>query len=337
MGAQQPRQMTAIAIAEPGGPAVLKPVRLPVPEPGDGEVLIRVAAAGVNRPDILQRQGHYPPPPGASPLPGLEVAGTVVALGNRSRRYKPGDAVCALLAGGGYSEYCVAPEGQVLPLPAGLDMIHAAALPETFFTVWSTVFERAYASAGEWLLVHGGSSGIGTTAIMLGKAFGLHVATTAGNEEKCAKCRALGADLAINYKAEDFVEAVKAATAGRGVDIVLDMVGGDYIPRNVACLAENGRHVSIAFLGGAKTDMNFMPVMLKRLTLTGATLRARSVAFKAAVAAELESLVWPLLADGTLKPVIDSTFALERAADAHRRMESGAHIGKIVLLAGDKA
>lgn len=334
MGADLPTRMTAIDIAEPGGPAVLRPISMSVPEPGAGEVLIRVIAAGVNRPDVIQRQGHYAPPPGISPIPGLEVAGTIAALGAGVSRYRLGDRVCALVAGGGYAEFCTAPEGQTLPVPAGLSFEQAAALPETFFTVWSNVFERAYASAGERLLVHGGSSGIGTTAIMLGKAFGLTVLTTAGSDEKCAKCRELGADVAINYKTGDFVAAVKQATGGRGVDIVLDMVGGDYIPRNIACLAENGRHVSIAFLGGSSAAVNFMPVMLKRLTLTGSTLRPRPVAFKAAIAAELESLVWPLLADGSIKPLIDSIFPLTQAAKAHQRMESSQHIGKIVLLTG---
>ncbi|GAB4139792.1 MAG: NAD(P)H-quinone oxidoreductase [Sphingomonadales bacterium] len=335
MGADLPGQMTAIDIAEPGGPDVLTPKSMAVPRPGRGEVLIKVAAAGVNRPDIVQRQGHYPAPPGASPVPGLEVAGTVAALGEAVARYKIGDRVCALVAGGGYGEYCTAPEGQTLPVPTGLSFVEAAAVPETFFTVWSNVFERAYAGAGDRLLVHGGTSGIGTTAIMLAKAFGLSVLTTAGSDEKCAQCRALGADVAINYREQDFVEMVMAATDGRGVDIVLDMVGGAYIPRNIACLAENGRHVSIAFLGGAKAEVNFMPVMLKRLTLTGSTLRARSIAFKTAIAAELENLVWPLLADGTIKPLIDSRFALTQAGEAHRRMESSQHMGKIVLVAAE--
>lgn len=326
-----PRQMTAIAIRAPGDPDMLAPVTLPVPQPGPGEVLIRVAAAGVNRPDVLQRQGGYPPPPGAPETPGLEVAGWIAACGPESD-FALGAPVCALVAGGGYAEYCVAPAPQVLPVPAGLDLVAAAALPETFFTVWSNVFDRAGFRAGESLLVHGGSSGIGTTAIQLATAFGGRVLVTAGNAEKCAACLALGAERAINYREEDFAAVVKEHSGGAGVDVILDMVGGDYIARNIACLAPDGRLVNIAFLQGAKAEVNFMPVMLKRLTLTGSTLRPRPVAFKGAIAAKLRQHVWPLIEAGRVRPVIDSTFPLIRAADAHRRMESSAHIGKIVLI-----
>ncbi|RMF16459.1 MAG: NAD(P)H-quinone oxidoreductase [Alphaproteobacteria bacterium] len=325
--------MKAIEIREPGGPEVLQPVERPRPTPGPGEVLIQVTAAGVNRPDVFQRLGMYPPPPGASDLPGLEVAGTVVETGPETRRFHPGDKVVALLAGGGYAEYALAPEATTLPAPKGLPLEEVAGLPETVFTVWSNVFERAHLDHGEWLLVHGGASGIGTTAIQLAKAFDAHVVVTAGSEEKCRICEELGADLAINYRREDFVERVKEVTEGRGVDVVLDMVGGDYIPRNIACLAEDGRHVSIAFLRGPKAEVNFVPVMRRRLTLTGSTLRPRPLAFKAALAQEIERLVWPLIEAGRIRPVIDSRFPLERAADAHRRMESGEHVGKILLLA----
>ncbi len=325
-------RMKAIAIREPGGPEVLVPVERPVPEPGPGELLIRVAAAGVNRPDVFQRMGMYPPPPGASELPGLEVSGIVEAVGEGVTRFRSGDAVVALLAGGGYAEYAVAPEATTLPAPQGIPLVDAAGLPETVFTVWSNVFERAYLDRGEWLLVHGGASGIGTTAIQLAKAFDAHVIVTAGSDEKCRFCLELGADAAINYRTEDFVERVKAITGGRGVDVVLDMVGGDYVPRNIAVLAEGGRHVSIAFLKGPKVELNMLPVMLKRLTLTGSTLRSRPLAFKAALAEEVERHVWPLLADGRFRPVIDSRLPLEQAAHAHRRMEQSAHIGKILLV-----
>ncbi|MFZ5609354.1 MAG: NAD(P)H-quinone oxidoreductase [Pseudomonadota bacterium] len=323
--------MRAIEITQVGGPDVLRLCARPRPQPGPDDVLIAVEAAGVNRPDVLQRQGLYPPPPGASPLPGLEVAGRVVAVGPKVQRFSPGDAVCALVSGGGYAEYCLAPQGQTLPVPNGLGMVEAASLPETFFTVWSNVFDRAYADKGDQLLVHGGTSGIGTAAIMLGTAFGLSVYTTAGTDEKCARAEALGAARAINYRTEDFVAAVAEITGGRGVDIVLDMVGGEYIPRNLACLAEGGRHVSIAFLGGAKAEVNFLPVMLKRLILTGSTLRPRKPAFKAAIADQLYRLVWPLIEDGSIKPVIDSTYPLAEAEHAHRHMESSQHVGKIVL------
>lgn len=329
-----PESMTCIEISTPGAADVLKPARRPVPRPGDGEVLIRVAAAGVNRPDVIQRQGHYPPPPGASDIPGLEIAGTVVAAGPGVTAPRVGELVCALVTGGGYAEYCVADAAHCLPPPEGYDMVKAAALPETYFTVWHNVFQRAGLKPGESFLVHGGSSGIGTTAIQLAKAFGAaKVLTTAGSPEKCRACEALGADRAIDYRREDFVKAVEEETAGRGVDVILDMVGGDYLPRNVKCLAADGRHVSIAFLQGAKMEFNFMPVMLKRLTLTGSTLRPQAAARKAAIAAELRATVWPLLSEGRLGPVIHATFPLERAADAHHLMESSAHVGKIVLIA----
>jgi NADPH2:quinone reductase len=319
------KTMIAIDPAEPGGPEVLRPVERPVPGPGEDEVLIRIQAAGVNRPDVMQRLGLYPPPPGAPSIPGLEVAGTIVG-GPRE-----GEPVCALVAGGGYAEYCVAPEGQCLPVPEGFSMVEAAALPETVFTVWANLFQRGGAKAGDTVLVHGGTSGIGTTAILLGKLFGLTVIVTAGSPEKCRRALEIGAAHAIDYRAEDFVEAVKALTAGRGVDAVLDMVGGDYVPRNLDCLAEEGRHVSIAVQRGAKAEIPLWQVMASRLTLTGSTLRARSIAFKSALADELRAQVWPRLEAGDVRPIIDSIFPLGRAADAHRRMESGEHVGKIVL------
>lgn len=323
--------MKAIIIKEPGPADVLTPADVERPSVGDHDVLIKVRAAGINRPDVLQRLGMYPPPPGASPLPGLEVSGVVEEVGAAVKRYEPGDEVCALVSGGGYAEYCVAPEGQVLPKPQVLSFEEAAAVPETFFTVWSNVFDRAYATLGETLLVHGGTSGIGTTAIMLAKAFGLNVITTQGSAEKCDFAKKLGADHAINYKEEDFVEAVQKATDGKGVNIVLDMVGGAYIPRNISCMAVGGRHVSIAFLGGPVAEVNFAPVMMKRLVLTGSTLRARSTNFKTAIADQLERLVWPLIEEGGVKPVVDHIFPLEEASKAHARMESGVHMGKIVL------
>lgn len=323
--------MKAINIIEPGGPEVLTYDSAEIPKIGAFDVLIKVAAAGVNRPDILQRKGLYPPPKGASPLPGLEVAGIITDTGAGVTRFKTGDAVCALVSGGGYAEYCAAPEGQVLPWPQSLSAVEAASLPETFFTVWSNVFDRAYAAEDDTLLVHGGTSGIGTTAILLAKAFGLRVFTTVGSDLKRAWAEYLGADLAINYRTQDFVKQVAKATDGAGVDIILDMVGGDYIPRNIDCLREGGRHVSIAFLHGPKADVNFAPVMMKRLVLTGSTLRARSTNFKAAIAEQLHQNVWPLLESGAIKPVIDSVFPLSDAAYAHRRMESSKHIGKIVL------
>ncbi|MFY8095692.1 MAG: NAD(P)H-quinone oxidoreductase [Niveispirillum sp.] len=327
-----PKQMRAVEITRPGGPEVLSPTTRPVPLPAAGEVLIKVAVAGVNRPDIVQRQGLYPPPPGASDLPGLEVSGTIAALGAGVTGWQVGDRVCALLGGGGYADYATAPVGQVLPVPQGLDMVQAAALPETVFTVWTNVVERAGLVAGESFLVHGGTSGIGTIAIQVAKALGAIVFATAGGEEKVAACRDLGADHAIDYKTQDFVAVVKAATDKRGVDVVLDMVGGDYLPRNIDCLAVEGRHVSIAFLRGPKVELNLAPIMLKRLTLTGSTLRARSTAQKAALAATVREKVWPLVAAGKVRPVIAATFPLEAAADAHRLMESSTHIGKIMLV-----
>ena len=324
-------EMVAIEITAPGGPEVLVPRKRPLPEAKDGEVLIRVAAAGVNRPDVMQRAGSYPPPPGASDIPGLEVAGEVVALGPGAEGISTGDRVCALANGGGYAEYCAVPASQCLPIPEGLDVVQGAALPETFFTVWTNVFDRGALQAGERFLVHGGSSGIGTTAIQLANAFGASVYVTAGSEEKCAACRALGASEAFNYRERDFVEDVLDATRGAGVDVILDMVGGDYLARNLKCLAPGGRLVQIALLRGAKTEINLAAVMMNRLTLTGSTLRPRSAAEKAGIAAALERRVWPLLAAGSVLPVMHATFPLHEAADAHRLMESSAHIGKIVL------
>ena len=326
-----PETMTAIEITSPGGPEVLKPGTRPVPKPGSGEVLIAVGAAGINRPDVFQRKGHYDPPPGAPDIPGLEVAGTVAALGPDVTDLQVGDAVCALVAGGGYAEFCTAPAVQCLPIPAGMSVVEAAALPETFFTVWSNVFDRGMLKSGETLLVHGGSSGIGTTAIQLGKAAGARVFTTAGSAEKCAACEKLGADRAINYREEDFAAVVKELTGGKGVDVVLDMVGGDYIPRSISCMAPDGRHVSIAFLRGSKAEIDFNRVMRSRLTLTGSTLRPRPIADKAAIAGRLKEHVWPKLSDGTIRPVIHATFPLAEAAAGHALMESSQHIGKIVL------
>src|SRR5438552_11277058 len=326
-----PASMTAVEIVKPGKPEVLVPTTRPVPRPAAGELLVRVAAAGVNRPDVLQRKGAYNPPPGTSDIPGLEIAGAVVALGDGVAGWQVGDGVTALVAGGGYAEYCVAPAPQCLPVPRGHDLVRAAALPETFFTVWTNVFERGRLQPGESLLVHGGSSGIGTTAIQLGRAFGSRVFATAGSPEKCAACVKLGADQAIDYRREDFVAAIQAATGGKGVDVILDMVGGDYISRNLACLAVEGRLVQIAFLSGSKQEIDILPLMMKRLTLTGSTLRPRTVAQKGAIAAALKTRVWPLLEAGTVAPVIHATFPLAQAAEAHRLMESSAHIGKIVL------
>jgi NADPH:quinone reductase len=326
-----PGEMRAVEIAEPGGPEVLRPVRRPVPAPGAGEILIRVAAAGVNRPDALQRAGAYAPPPDASDLPGLEAAGEVAVVGPGVARWRVGDAVCALLPGGGYAEYVVTPADHALPVPEGLGMVEAAALCETFFTVWTNVFERGRLVAGESFLVHGGTSGIGTTAIQLAAVRGTRVFATAGSAEKCAACERLGAEQAINYREEDFVEAVRDATSGRGVDVILDMVGGDYLPRDVRALAPEGRLVMIAFLGGPKAELNFAEVMTKRLTITGSTLRPQSVEAKARIARALEREVWPLIAAGRIGPVMDRTYPLEEAAAAHARMESSAHIGKIVL------
>ena len=331
MPSELPSRMTAIEIAEPGGAHVLRPVQRSVPQPGKGQVLVRVRAAGVNRPDVLQRQGNYEPPPGASDIPGLEVAGDVVALGEGVKRFSVGDQVAALLPGGGYAEYAVVHESNALPLPSGYGYIEAAAIPETFFTVWHNVFERGGLKQGETLLVHGGSSGIGTTAIQLGAAFGAYVIVTAGSKEKCDACLKLGADRAINYREEDFVAVVKEATGGRGADVILDMVGGDYVDRNYHAAAEDGRIVQIAFLNGAKATANFATLMMKRLTHTGSTLRSRPVEFKAAVARELEAKVWPLLAERRVAPVMDMIFPLKDAWRAHARMEEGRNIGKIVL------
>tara|TARA_R110000824_G_scaffold401491_1_gene612592 strand:+ start:205584 stop:206582 length:999 start_codon:yes stop_codon:yes gene_type:complete len=326
-----PETMTAIAIREPGGPDVLEPRQIPRPEPAHGEILIKVAAAGVNRPDTIQRMGLYPPPPGAPETPGLEVAGEVVATGPGVTLWKTGDRVCALVGGGGYAEYCVAHEAHALPMPHGLSMTEAAALPETFFTVWANVFERGALKAGETLLVHGGSSGIGTTAIQLASLFGASVIATAGSAEKCAACLKLGAAAAIDYKTQDFVAETRRLTDNRGADVILDMVGGDYIPRNIQAAAVDGRIVSIAFLNGATTEVNFMPVMLKRLTLTGSTLRPRSIEEKASLARTLREKVWPLIEAGRVKPLIDTVFPLKDAARAHALMEKSSHIGKIVL------
>ena len=326
-----PAEMTAIAIRAPGAPDVLVPERRALPQLADGEMLVKVAAAGVNRPDVMQRQGLYPPPKGATDIPGLEIAGEVVALGAGVERWKVGDKVMALVVGGGYAEYCAAHESHALPIPSGLTSIEGAAIPETFFTVWHNVFERGRLQAGETLLVHGGSSGIGTAAIQLAKAFGARVITTAGSAEKCEACRRLGADLAVNYKSEDFVTATKAATAGKGADVILDMVGGDYIERNYEAAAVEGRVVQIAFQGSPKATVDFRRIMLKRLTHTGSTLRARSIADKGAIARAVEAHVLPLIARGKVKPVIDATFPLTQASAAHARMEASSHIGKIVL------
>jgi NADPH2:quinone reductase len=327
-----PDTITCIEIKAPGGPEQLVLARRPCPRPKPHEVLIQVDAAGVNRPDIVQRKGLYPPPPGASDLMGLEVAGTVIAVGADVTSPEIGDKVCALTPGGGYATHCVTPAGACLPFPRGFDAVHAAALPETFFTVWHNLFERGALKAGENFLVHGGSSGIGTTAIQLAHAFGAFVATTAGSDEKCAACRDLGADLAINYRTSDFVEEIKAKAPGGGIDVILDMVGGDYVPRNLRCLKPDGRHVNIAFLGGAKVELDLTPVMVKRFTLTGSTLRPRDDAFKARLAAALRDKVWPLLDAGRIKPVIHATFPLAAASEAHRLMETSAHIGKIMLI-----
>ncbi len=330
-----PETMQAVEITEPGPPDVLVAGERPVPTPQPTEVLIKVQAAGVNRPDVMQRTGMYPPPPGASDIPGLEIAGTVVALGadvtHLSVGLSVGDNVCALVTGGGYAQYCTAPAAICLPLPAGYDFTQAAALPETFFTVWTNVFDRGGLQAGEKFLVHGGTSGIGTTAIQLAKAFGATVFTTAGNDVKCARCMELGADVAVNYKDDDFVERVKSETDGKGVNLILDMVGGDYLPRNIKCLAPQGRLVQIALQRGAKGELSLVDVMLKRLTVTGSTLRARGVDEKKIIADALRDKVWPSLESGKVKPIIHATFPLTEAALAHELMESSQHIGKIVL------
>jgi putative PIG3 family NAD(P)H quinone oxidoreductase len=327
-----PATMTAVAIARPGGPEVLEPRTTDTPGIGPGDVLIAVQAAGVNRPDLLQRQGKYPPPPGAPDIPGLEVAGTVAAVGQAADGWREGDAVCALVAGGGYAEYCAAPAPQCLPVPTGFSFVEAAALPEAFFTVWTNVFDRGRLKWGESLLVHGGASGIGTTAIMMARAFGATVYATAGTPEKCAACERLGAARAINYREADFVAAVREATGGHGVDVILDMVGGDYVSRNLEALAVEGRLVQIAFLRGARAEVNLSPLMQKRITFTGSTLRARSVVEKGNIAATLRAAVWPKLDAGELRPVIQSTHRLTNAAAAHAELERGEHVGKIVLV-----
>jgi NADPH:quinone reductase len=326
-----PSQMTAIAIRAPGGPEVLTPEQRPVPAPGAGDILVKVAAAGVNRPDVMQRMGQYPPPPGAPDIPGLEIAGEVVACGPQVTRWKVGDKVMALVVGGGYAEYCLAHESHALPVPPSLSLVEAAAIPETFFTVWYNAFERGRLAAGETVLIHGGTSGIGTTAIQLAKAFGAHAIATAGTPEKCEACRKLGAEAAFNYNTEDFVEATKKATGGRGADLILDIVGGDYIERNYEAAAVEGRILQIAFQSSPRATVDFRRLMVKRLTHTGSTLRARAIADKAAIARAVETKVLPLIAAGKVKPVIDSTFALREAAAAHARMDSSRHIGKIVL------
>ncbi|PYM11092.1 MAG: NAD(P)H-quinone oxidoreductase [Verrucomicrobia bacterium] len=331
MNARIPTTMAAIEIVAAGGPEVLRLARRPTPKPGIGEVLIRVTAAGVNRPDVMQRQGRYPPPPGASDIPGLEVAGVIVGIGENVTSPGVGESVCALVAGGGYAEYCVAPTPQCLPIPRGLDFVQAAGIPETFFTVWTNVFERGRLAAGESFLVHGGSSGIGTTAIQLARARGARVFATAGSPEKCKTCEQLGAERAINYRTEDFVQVVRELTGGRGVDVILDMVGGDYFPRNMDALAVEGRLVQIAFLKGARAEINLMSIMQRRLRVSGSTLRPRSVEEKGAIARAVYKEVWPLIESGQVRPVIHATFPLASAAEAHQLMETGSHIGKIIL------
>jgi NADPH2:quinone reductase len=331
MASTVPAEMRFVDMKGAGGPEVMQIATGPVPKPGAGEVLIEVAAAGINRPDVLQRQGGYPPPKGASPILGLEVAGKVVARGPGAERWKEGDEVCALVTGGGYAEYCAAPAEQCLPVPKGFSLVEAAALPETFFTVWTNVFQRGRLERGETFLCHGGTSGIGTTAIQLAHAFGARVIATAGSDDKCAFCKKIGADEAINYRSEDFGQRVKDLTDGNGVNLILDMVGGPYLAKNVQCLAVEGRLVQIAFLQSPKVEFDFMPMMLKRLTLTGSTLRPRTVEQKAVIARELEAKVWPLLADGRVKPIVHKTYPLAEAAEGHRLMESSKHIGKIVL------
>ena len=324
-----PETMKCIEIPEPGGPDALKLGARPVPEPEHGEVLVKVASAGVNRPDVMQRQGVYPPPPGASDIPGLEIAGTVAKVGAGVAEWREGDEVCALVTGGGYAEYCPAPAAQVLPVPEGVGLEHAGGLPETFFTVWTNVFDRAGLRAGERLLVHGGSSGIGTTAIQMASRLGARVFATAGSKEKCDACLALGAERAVNYREEDFVEALKEPTGG--MDVILDMVAGDYVQKNVSLLRPEGRLVHIAFLGGHKVELNLMPTMLKRLSVLGSTLRPQSIEAKADIARALKERIWPLIGNGRIKPVVDSTFPLADAVKAHERIDGGAHIGKIIL------
>ncbi|MFZ4688194.1 MAG: NAD(P)H-quinone oxidoreductase [Polymorphobacter sp.] len=329
-----PSTMIAIDPEKPGGPDVLIASSRPVPQPGPGDVLVRVMAAGVNRPDVLQRMGLYPMPPGTPTIPGLEIAGTIVAVGDAVTRWRVGDAVCALVTGGGYAEYCIAPAGQCLPVPAGMAMTDAAGLPETWFTVWSNVIDRGHARYGETMLVHGGTSGIGITAIQLSQVLGLRVIVTAGSAEKCAAALAAGAAHAIDYSTQDFVAETARITENRGVDVVLDMVGGDYVPRNIQCLADDGRHVSIAFQRGPRGDVDLAAVMRKRLTLTGSMLRPRPLAFKTAIAETLEGAIWPEFESGRLHAMTDRVFPLAQAAEAHRRMEAGSHVGKIVLSVG---
>ena len=324
--------MIAIEIEQPGGPEMLRAVERPTPQPGPGEVVVRVEAAGVNRPDMMQRLGKYPPPPGASDIPGLEIAGTVEALGEGVTTLRVGDRVCALVAGGGYAQYCAAPAVQCLRIPEGLDSVRAAAIPETFFTVWTNLFQRGGLRAGERVLVHGGTSGIGTVAIQLAHAFGAIVFATAGSPEKCAACRELGAAVAINYREDDFVEVVRRETDGAGVNVILDIIGGDYVARNIDSLAMNGRLVQIGAQAGPRVSLSLTPILQRRLTITGSTLRARTVEEKGALARDVERHVWPLLASGRVAPVIDRTYPLTEAAEAHRRLESSAHIGKIVLV-----
>jgi NADPH2:quinone reductase len=326
-----PKNMRAVEIRRPGGPEVLQPAERPVPAPKAHEILIKVAAAGVNRPDVLQRSGNYPVPPDASDLPGLEVAGEVAATGNAVSMWKVGDEVCALVHGGGYAEYCIAPQVQALPVPKGLSLVEAASLPETFFTVWGNVYDRGRLAPGESLLVQGGTSGIGVAAIQMAKATGNRVFATAGSDEKCAACVRLGAEKAINYRTQDFAAELKAATGGKGVDVILDMVGGDYVPKELKCLADDGRLVFIAFLRGPRTELDINEVMRRRLTVTGSTLRPRPVEFKGYLARNLREKIWPLIEAGRIKPEIYKTFPLEQAADAHRLMESSQHIGKLVL------
>jgi len=326
-----PPKMRAVEISAPGGPEVLRPVERPLPAPKAHEILIKVAAAGVNRPDVLQRTGHYPVPPDASDLPGLEVAGEVAAAGSSASSFSVGDKVCALVHGGGYAEYCVAPEVQALPVPKGLSLVEAASLPETFFTVWSNVYDRGRLAPGETLLVQGGTSGIGVTAIQMAAAMGNSVFATAGSDEKCAACVRLGAERAFNYRTQDFQKEIMSATAGKGVNVILDMVGGDYVPKELRCLAEEGRLVFIAFLRGHKAELDINEVMRKRLVVTGSTLRPRPAEFKGRIAASLRGKVWPLIEAGRIRPQVYRTFPLEQAAEAHKLMESSQHIGKIVL------
>lgn len=323
--------MIAISIAKPGGPEALQPIEMPLPQPGRREVSIRVAAAGVNRPDLMQREGKYPPPPGASDIPGLEVSGTIAACGPDTQRWREGDRVCALVSGGGYAEYCIAPDVQCLPMPSTVDLLSAGGMPETFFTVWTNVFERGRLGDGETFLVHGGASGIGTTAIQMASAFGARVFATAGTDEKCAACERLGAERAINYRTEDFVAVLMSLTGGRGIDVILDMVGARYFARNVDLLALEGRLLHIAVLHGAKAEINLVRMLRQRLTITGSTLRSRTVDEKGAIATAIEKAVWPLVEAGKIRPIVYATFPLRQAAEAHRLMESGSHIGKIVL------